>query len=111
MPIVRSPGAPKWRRQRSLLGCFIQRRRGGTSTQERQRDASGVTASDWWILLLACAAMQPEAMQLRYLQTLTVIAGDKSNTMVFPLDMMRSLGLASATNWTERYTPGICDCA
>nr|WP_245398378.1 slipin family protein [Pelomicrobium methylotrophicum] len=30
-------------------------------------------------------ARQPEAMQLRYLQTLTQIAGDKSHTIVFPL--------------------------
>jgi regulator of protease activity HflC (stomatin/prohibitin superfamily) len=30
-------------------------------------------------------AQQPQAMQLRYLQTLTQIAGDKSNTIVFPL--------------------------
>jgi regulator of protease activity HflC (stomatin/prohibitin superfamily) len=37
-------------------------------------------------------AEQPEAMQLRYLQTLTVIAGDRSNTIVFPLDMLSSLG-------------------
>ena len=28
---------------------------------------------------------QPEAMQLRYLQTLTEIAGEKSSTIVFPL--------------------------
>ncbi len=28
---------------------------------------------------------QPEAMQLRYLQTLTSIAGDKSSTIVFPV--------------------------
>jgi len=30
---------------------------------------------------------QPEAMQLRYLQTLTTIAGDKSSTIVFPVPM------------------------
>ena len=30
---------------------------------------------------------QPEAIQLRYLQTLTEIAGEKSNTIVFPLPM------------------------
>ena len=30
---------------------------------------------------------QPEAMQLRYLQTLSGIAGDKSSTIVFPLPM------------------------
>lgn len=38
--------------------------------------------------LLAAAkvlAQQPEAIQLRYLQTLTDIAGDKSSTIVFPL--------------------------
>jgi regulator of protease activity HflC (stomatin/prohibitin superfamily) len=32
-------------------------------------------------------AQQPEAMQLRYLQTLTNIAGDKSSTIVFPVPM------------------------
>ncbi len=36
-------------------------------------------------------AAQPEAMQLRYLQTLTVIASDRSNTIVFPVDMMNAL--------------------
>jgi regulator of protease activity HflC (stomatin/prohibitin superfamily) len=32
-------------------------------------------------------ATRAEAMQLRYLQTLTTIAGDKSTTIVFPLPM------------------------
>ena len=32
-------------------------------------------------------AQQPESIQLRYLQTLTEIAGDKSHTLVFPLPM------------------------
>lgn len=32
-------------------------------------------------------AQQPEAIQLRYLQTLTQIAGDKSSTIVFPLPL------------------------
>jgi regulator of protease activity HflC (stomatin/prohibitin superfamily) len=38
-------------------------------------------------------ATQPMALQLRYLQTLTVIATDKTNTIVFPLpvDMIASL--------------------
>ena len=38
--------------------------------------------------LLAAAeilAAKPQAMQLRYLQTLTSIAGDRSNTIVFPM--------------------------
>jgi regulator of protease activity HflC (stomatin/prohibitin superfamily) len=32
-------------------------------------------------------AVDPKALQLRYLQTLTEIAGDKSSTIVFPLPM------------------------
>jgi regulator of protease activity HflC (stomatin/prohibitin superfamily) len=40
--------------------------------------------------LLQAAEMlsqRPEAMQLRYLQTLTTVAGDKSSTIVFPVPM------------------------
>lgn len=42
---------------------------------------------------------QPSAMQLRYLQTLTQIAGDKSNTIVFPLpvDLLKGLLGGSGT--------------
>nr|WP_041603824.1 slipin family protein [Thioflavicoccus mobilis] len=32
-------------------------------------------------------AQQPQALQLRYLETLTSVAGDKSSTIVFPLPM------------------------
>jgi regulator of protease activity HflC (stomatin/prohibitin superfamily) len=32
-------------------------------------------------------AKQPQALQLRYLQTLTEIAGEKNSTIVFPLPM------------------------
>ncbi|MCU0971092.1 MAG: slipin family protein [Gammaproteobacteria bacterium] len=32
-------------------------------------------------------AQQPQALQLRYLETLTAVAGDKSSTIVFPLPM------------------------
>jgi regulator of protease activity HflC (stomatin/prohibitin superfamily) len=46
--------------------------------------------------LLAAAeilAAKPQAMQLRYLQTLTSIAGDRSNTIVFqmPGDLLNVL--------------------
>ena len=34
---------------------------------------------------------QPEAIQLRYLQTLTEIAGERSSTIVFPLDILKTL--------------------
>jgi len=33
-------------------------------------------------------AQEPNAIQLRYLQTLTEIAGDKSSTIVFPIDFL-----------------------
>lgn len=36
-------------------------------------------------------AEQPEAIQLRYMQTLTEIAGDKSSTIVFPLELLKAL--------------------
>ncbi|QBZ82969.1 Modulator of FtsH protease HflK [Hydrogenovibrio crunogenus] len=36
-------------------------------------------------------AEQPQALQLRYLQTLTEIANDRSNTIVFPLELIESL--------------------
>ena len=39
---------------------------------------------------------QPQALQLRYLQTLTEIAGDKSSTIVFPLPMNLLEGLLAA---------------
>ncbi len=34
---------------------------------------------------------EPNAIQLRYLQTLTEIAGDKSSTIVFPLDLVKQI--------------------
>jgi hypothetical protein len=42
-------------------------------------------------------ARQPQAITLRYLQTLTDIAGDKSSTIVFPLpvDLLQSLALSA----------------
>jgi regulator of protease activity HflC (stomatin/prohibitin superfamily) len=37
---------------------------------------------------------QPEAMQLRYLQTLNVIASERSNTIVFPVDLIKLVSQA-----------------
>jgi regulator of protease activity HflC (stomatin/prohibitin superfamily) len=42
-------------------------------------------------------AESPQAMQLRYLQTLTQIAGDRSSTIVFPLPIDVLQGLAAVT--------------
>ena len=45
-------------------------------------------------------SQQPQALQLRYLQTLTEIAGERSNTIVFPLPMDLVEALMSKTNST-----------
>ncbi len=42
------------------------------------------------VALLEAAQMlarQPEAMQLRYLQTMTQVAGDRATTVILPLPM------------------------
>ncbi len=60
---------------------------------ERERRAKGIHAEgekQAAVALLEAAQMlsrQPEAMQLRYLQTLTQVAGDRGSTVVFPLPM------------------------
>jgi regulator of protease activity HflC (stomatin/prohibitin superfamily) len=60
---------------------------------ERERRAKVIhaegelQASEKLLQAARVLAGQPEAMQLRYLQTLTNIAGDKSSTVVFPVPM------------------------
>lgn len=44
-------------------------------------------AADQLLLAAKKLSQQPEALQLRYLQTLTEIAGERTNTIVFPLPM------------------------
>lgn len=54
------------------------------ATGERQAAAELVKAAK-------TLAEEPNAIQLRYLQTLTEIAGDKSSTIVFPLDLVEKI--------------------
>jgi regulator of protease activity HflC (stomatin/prohibitin superfamily) len=66
------------------------------------KGAIGPASADYLLRGLAKAAAeiiarQPQAMQLRYLQTLSGIASDKTNTIVFPLpgdfmDILRKKG-------------------
>jgi regulator of protease activity HflC (stomatin/prohibitin superfamily) len=52
----------------------------------KQADAEGeLQASEKLLAAAEILAARPQAMQLRYLQTLSNIAGDKTNTIVFPL--------------------------
>ena len=60
---------------------------------ERERRAKVIhaegeeQASEKLLQAARVLAQQPEAMQLRYLQTLSNIAGDKASTIVFPVPM------------------------
>ncbi|HYI87608.1 MAG TPA: slipin family protein, partial [Burkholderiales bacterium] len=60
---------------------------------ERERRAKVIhaegelQASEKLLQAAQMLAQKSEAMQLRYLQTLTQIAGDKSSTIVFPIPM------------------------
>jgi regulator of protease activity HflC (stomatin/prohibitin superfamily) len=75
---------------------------------ERERRAKVIhaegelQASEKLLQAAQTLARQPEAMQLRYLQTLSNIAGDKSSTIVFPVPvdvlgpMMEALGRRNA---------------
>jgi len=45
-------------------------------------------AAEKLMLAAKVLAEQPGAIQLRYMQTLTDIAGDKSSTIVFPIDLL-----------------------
>ena len=66
---------------------------------ERERRAKVIhaegelQASEKLLQAAEVLARTPEAMQLRYLQTLTQVAGDKSSTIVFPfpIDLIDSL--------------------
>src|SRR3984893_15930571 len=53
-------------------------------------------ASDKLLQAAQMLAQQPQAMQLRYLQTLGNIAGDKSSTIVFPVPIELLSALTSA---------------
>ena len=67
---------------------------------ERERRAKVIhaegelQASEKLLQAAQMLAQQPQAMQLRYLQTLGSIAGDKSSTIVFPvpMDLLSSFG-------------------
>jgi regulator of protease activity HflC (stomatin/prohibitin superfamily) len=69
---------------------------------ERERRAKVIhargelEASEHLLQAAAILARQPQALQLRYLQTLTEIAGEKSSTIVFPLPLELLQTLRSA---------------
>ena len=77
---------------------------------ERERRAKVIhaegelQASDKLMQAAQILSQQAGAMQLRYLQTLTNIATDKSNTIVFPIPMDLVMALTDAL---KNRTPGV----
>lgn len=79
---------------------------------ERERRAKVIhaegeqQASEKLLQAAQMLARQPEAMHLRYLQTLTQIASDKSHTIVFPLPMDLLAPLLEAIKGSKREAEG-----
>jgi regulator of protease activity HflC (stomatin/prohibitin superfamily) len=60
--------------------------------------AEGEQASEKLMQAAEMLGRQPGAMQLRYMQTLSSIAGDKSSTIVFPLPIELLKGMADLSS-------------
>lgn len=68
--------------------------RGELEASEQLREAAAVLA------------LQPQALQLRYMQTLTEIAGDKNSVIVFPMPVDLLAGLQSLVTGQEDSSDG-----
>jgi len=78
----------------SMIRAIAQQAEAERARRAKVIHAEGeLQASEKLLSAAQMLAKQPQAIQLRYLQTLTEIAGDKSSTIVFPLpiDFMQSL--------------------
>jgi len=79
--------------ERERLNLDVQQILDAQAEAERERRAKVIHAEgekQAAVALLEAAQMlaqQPEALQLRYLQTMTQVAGDRASTIVLPLPM------------------------
>ena len=72
----------------SMVRAIAQQEEAERARRAKVIHADGeLQASEKLLQAAQMLAQQPEAMQLRYLQTLNSIAGDKSSTIVFPVPM------------------------
>jgi len=72
----------------SMVRAIAQQAEAERARRAKVIHADGeLQASEKLLQAAQMLAQQPQAMQLRYLQTLTQIAGDKSSTIVFPIPM------------------------
>ena len=78
----------------SMIRAIAKQAEAERSRRAKVIHAEGeLQASEKLLLAAQVLAKEPQALQLRYMQTLTEIAGDKSSTIVFPLpmDLMNTL--------------------
>lgn len=78
----------------SMVRAIAQQAEAERTRRAKVIHAEGeLQASEKLLQAAQMLAQQPEAMQLRYLQTLGAIAGDKTSTIVFPvpIDLLESL--------------------
>ncbi|HKI61594.1 MAG TPA: slipin family protein [Mariprofundaceae bacterium] len=72
----------------SMIRAIAQQAEAERTRRAKIIHAEGeMQAAEKLVEAAAKLSKQPQAIQLRYLQTLTEIAGDKSSTIVFPLPM------------------------
>jgi len=72
----------------SMVRAIAQQAEAERARRAKVIHADGeLQASEKLLQAAQMLAQQPQAMQLRYLQTLNSIAGDKSSTIVFPVPM------------------------
>lgn len=72
----------------SMIRAIAQQAEAERTRRAKIIHAAGeMEAAEKLVEAAAMLSKQPQAIQLRYMQTLTEIAGDKSSTIVFPLPM------------------------
>jgi regulator of protease activity HflC (stomatin/prohibitin superfamily) len=72
----------------SMVTAIAQQAEAERARRAKVIHADGeLQASEKLLQAAQMLAQQPQAMQLRYLQTLATIAGDKTNTIVFPVPL------------------------
>lgn len=72
----------------SMIRAIAKQAEAERSRRAKVIHAEGeMQAAEKLVEAAAKLSQQPQAIQLRYMQTLTEIAGDKSSTIVFPLPM------------------------
>ncbi|MCW5604614.1 MAG: slipin family protein, partial [Burkholderiales bacterium] len=70
----------------SMVRAIAQQAEAERSRRAKVIHAEGeLQAAEKLLLAAQMLSRQPEAMQLRYLETLSTITGDRSSTVVFPV--------------------------